>query len=229
MLRILKQPKWIALTITLLIAIYAFINLSEWQFNRNQQRVIQNNEITRSLNQEPIKIRQASQLNQLEEWQTVELSGNIINSEIRFARKRYLESSLGFWVISPFEINDQEKVLVNLGFIPVSFQQNLSQINMTSEPLILKGWIRKLESHRNTPSDYPEKQISSISFENFNVNNDRFYVQISESSLDLNPIIFLPKPELSSGPHLSYAIQWIIFAILLPIGWIILYRSENTK
>jgi len=57
--------------------------------------------------------------------------------------------------------------------------------------------------------------------------NEKYYIQVNESSINLEPISFLPKPKLSSGPHFSYAIQWIIFAILLPVGWVILYRSEK--
>lgn len=230
MLRTLKQPKWIILTIVLIIAIYSFINLSEWQFDRNDQRRSQNKEISIALNKEPTNVSDFTDLDNLTEWQPVQLSGKIDTQNIRFARNRYLESSLGFWVIAPLNISADQKVLVNLGFVPISYQDKFQEISFPKETIKLGGWVRKMENHKLTPNDYPKLQISTISFENFNGNiYKNSYIQINDSSLEMNNIIFLPEPRLSSGPHFSYAIQWIIFAILLPIGWIILYRSEKTK
>ncbi len=36
----------------------------------------------------------------------------------------------------------------------------------------------------------------------------------------------VPAPELSEGPHLSYAGQWLIFAIAVAIGWIFAVRRS---
>jgi hypothetical protein len=36
----------------------------------------------------------------------------------------------------------------------------------------------------------------------------------------------VPLPELSEGPHLSYAIQWFSFACVALIGWGVLIRKE---
>ncbi|MFM8483032.1 MAG: hypothetical protein ACKOBT_06775, partial [Actinomycetota bacterium] len=33
-------------------------------------------------------------------------------------------------------------------------------------------------------------------------------------------------PELSDGPHLSYAIQWLIFAAAVVIGWVLAVRRS---
>ena len=229
MLKILKQPKWIVLTIVLIFTFYAFINLSEWQFSRNEERIDKNSEITSSLNQEVRVIDNVKNLEQLKEWNSVELKGHIEISQLKFARNRYLESSLGFWAIAPLTLPSQDKILINLGFVPINYQSNLTQIELTKEQVIIKGWLRKVELHKETPADYPDKQISSISSENFDVNSKTFYVQIYESNSEFENITFLPPPTISNGPHLSYAIQWIIFAFLLPIGWVILYRSEKSN
>ena len=230
MLKILKQPKWIILTLILIIAIYSFINLSEWQFDRNEQRRNQNLEISLALNKEPIKVSVLNDLNDLSEWQPVQISGKIDTQNIRFARNRYLDSNLGYWMIAPLLINENENVLINLGFVPISYQNRFKDISLPTENIILNGWVRLLEKHKVTPSDYPPLQIASISYENFSGNIYRnSYIQINSSSVELKDLNFLPEPKLSSGPHFSYAIQWIIFAILLPIGWIILYKGEKTK
>lgn len=230
MLQILKQPKWIILTIVLIIAIYAFINLSEWQFNRDDQRRSQNQLISMAMNKEPIEITDVQNLRNLNEWQPVEITGMLDSRNIRFARNRYLDSSLGFWVIAPLNTLNNQNVLINLGFVPVNYQNKFAELSLPMEKITFKGWVRKMETHKVTPSDYPNLQIASISAKNFSQDvYEESYVQVNDSSTALKNIAFLPEPKLSSGPHFSYAIQWIIFAILLPIGWVILYRGEKIK
>lgn len=34
------------------------------------------------------------------------------------------------------------------------------------------------------------------------------------------PLVPAPRPELGEGPHLSYAVQWFIFALCAAIGWV---------
>jgi hypothetical protein len=60
----------------------------------------------------------------------------------------------------------------------------------------------------------------------FEIAND-FYLQLAKSSPMDNQVAIIPLPELSNGPHLSYAIQWILFALLLPIGWYVLLKNES--
>ena len=228
MLSTLKQPKWIILSIVLIFAIYAFIYLSEWQFNRYEQRTTQNKEISLALSKQSISVSKTSDLDNLLEWQSVQLTGKIDTENIRFVRNRYLDSSLGFWVIAPLNLDEKQMILINLGFLPVNYQNRFNDLSFSNQTVNFKGWIRKMETHKITPSDYPQYQIASISAKNF-VGNiyENSYIQINDSSVNFKDISFLSEPKLSSGPHFSYAIQWIIFAILLPIGWIILYRSEK--
>jgi cytochrome oxidase assembly protein ShyY1 len=39
-------------------------------------------------------------------------------------------------------------------------------------------------------------------------------------------LALVPPPELESGPHLSYAIQWFAFAVIGIGGFILLIRAE---
>ena len=52
-------------------------------------------------------------------------------------------------------------------------------------------------------------------------------VSVIVDSLAVNTAEIIPLPELTNGPHLSYAIQWILFALLLPIGWYVLLKNES--
>jgi cytochrome oxidase assembly protein ShyY1 len=37
----------------------------------------------------------------------------------------------------------------------------------------------------------------------------------------------IPLPELSEGPHLSYALQWVLFAGVAVVGFVLLIRRER--
>ncbi|NDA77412.1 MAG: SURF1 family protein, partial [Actinobacteria bacterium] len=39
----------------------------------------------------------------------------------------------------------------------------------------------------------------------------------------------LALPELSDGPHLSYAIQWLIFSAAVVIGWVLAVRWSVSR
>jgi cytochrome oxidase assembly protein ShyY1 len=36
----------------------------------------------------------------------------------------------------------------------------------------------------------------------------------------------LPRPEIDEGPHLSYALQWVVFAAFFVGGWVVLARRQ---
>ena len=59
------------------------------------------------------------------------------------------------------------------------------------------------------------------------LSNTNKYIQLESSNLFENDVIPIPLPVISNGPHLSYAIQWILFALLLPIGWYVLLKNEQ--
>jgi cytochrome oxidase assembly protein ShyY1 len=39
----------------------------------------------------------------------------------------------------------------------------------------------------------------------------------------------IADPEFGNGPHMSYVIQWILFALCAAGGWVALVRREVTK
>ena len=54
------------------------------------------------------------------------------------------------------------------------------------------------------------------------------YIQLESSdpaqAEGLTPI---PLPDLTEGPHLSYALQWVFFAIVAVTGFVLLARRER--
>jgi len=230
MFKNLIKPRWIALTLLLLILIYLFIRLSNWQFDRYDQRVLRNESTNVALSLAPKKIDSVSQMSDLKQWEKIELTGSYLSDQSKLVRKQYLENNLGFWVITPFKIQNGENILVNRGWIPIGSSASSNQ----SIPLApvgtvnLEGYLQPFNESITQPKDLPLNQVNTIDYKYFEseiANN--FYVQLSKSSPMDNQVAIIPLPELSNGPHFSYAIQWILFALLLPIGWYVLLKNEN--
>ena len=230
MFKNLTKPRWIALTAFLLIMIYLFIRLSDWQFDRYNTR-IQNNEITTTaLSSEPINLTDLSQVSDLKDWQKVSIKGEFMNSDAKLLRKQYLESSLGFWVITPLKLDNDQVILVNRGWIPIA-ESSTSQQEIPSSPqgdVTIIGYVQTLKDTRREPEDLPLNQINYLNSTNFSSQPlSTNYLQLASMTPMDNQVAIIPLPELSNGPHFSYAIQWILFALMLPIGWYVLLKNEN--
>jgi len=230
MFKNLIKPRWIALTLFLLILIYLFIRLSNWQFDRYDQRVLRNESTNVALSLAPKKIDSVSQMSGLKQWEKIELSGSYLSNQSKLVRKQYLENNLGFWVITPFKIQNGENILVNRGWIPIGSSASSNQ----SIPLApvgtvnLEGYLQSFNESITQPKDLPLNQVNTIDYKYFeSAIAKNFYVQLAKSSPMDNQVAIIPLPELSNGPHFSYAIQWILFALLLPIGWYVLLKNEN--
>ena len=230
MFKNLTKPRWIALTAFLLIMIYLFIRLSDWQFDRYNTRIQDNEITTTALNSEPIKLTDLSQVSELKDWQKVSLKGEFMDSDAKLLRRQYLESSLGFWVITPLKLDNDQVILVNRGWIPIA-ESSTSQQEIPSSPqgdVTIIGYVQTLKDTRSEPEDLPLNQINHLNSTNFSSQplSTNFLQLASMSPMD-NQVAIIPLPELSNGPHFSYAIQWILFALMLPIGWYVLLKNEN--
>jgi cytochrome oxidase assembly protein ShyY1 len=52
-------------------------------------------------------------------------------------------------------------------------------------------------------------------------------VQLKTSAPGDDPSLApIPLPELGDGPHLSYAVQWFLFAAVAAVGYVLLLRRE---
>ena len=54
------------------------------------------------------------------------------------------------------------------------------------------------------------------------------YVEMSASNpAPAGPLpTLVPLPELDDGPHLSYAVQWLIFSACAVVGWVLVVRKS---
>jgi cytochrome oxidase assembly protein ShyY1 len=52
---------------------------------------------------------------------------------------------------------------------------------------------------------------------------------LKSTPLEDSSLSTIVDPEFGNGPHMSYVIQWILFALCAAGGWVALVRREVTK
>ncbi len=241
MLRLLTSPKWIALTIACLLSLPALNALSDWQWSRLNQRQTYNSTILNAQEQPKVGInsllKQGSKtvtIAEKFEWRTVELLGTWDIASQLLVRKQSLESELGLWVITPLVLANDTIVLVNRGWVaaansaidsPTVSGPQSGQVRVLGRVRLVKPRIKV------KPNDLPANQIDQI------IPNEMFperniltnaYVEMTSSAPNALTVGLteIPAPEVTEGPHRSYALQWIFFAIMTVIGWGVLLRSD---
>ena len=170
MFKNLTKPKWVLLTIIIGFLIFLFIRLSDWQFDRYNQRILNNETTSISLLAEPKIIENVDQLNELIDWQRVSINGTFIDKESRLIRRQYLESNLGFYVITPFLTDTRLKILINRGWIPIGESASIVQ-NIPPAPtgnIKITGHIQSYDKSKINPSDLPENQMNFLQSSYFN-------------------------------------------------------------
>ncbi|MSY53532.1 MAG: hypothetical protein F2705_03650, partial [Actinobacteria bacterium] len=239
--RFLLQPKWIAVTLVCLIALPAFQALSDWQWRRLDQRHIYNKQILAEIAKPEVPITDLVDLGSyplvlVEEaqWRTVEATGTWLAADQVLVRKKSLESDLGLWVVTPLQLTDGTIVMVNRGWTAAANSAVDSPV-VTDSPtgqVEVLGRVRDVaQRKKSAPTDLPDGQVDQIvplEIVDSPKTLSNVYLEMTASRPESrsNDIRELPAPEVTEGPHRSYAVQWIFFEIMTVIGWVVLVRNE---
>ena len=230
MFKVLFSKKWIALSLIVLILNPVFKSLSDWQYRRLASRQEFNAQIINAQKLPSSEFTSIAKNGIIQSptdlWRTVTATGSYIVEEQYLLRKRSLESEAGLWVVTPFKTIDGQVITVVRGWTAAgaSATQNPELSSLTTQQVTLTGRLREI-SPKNVvePTDLPSGQRMGI-----NPKYGEAYLELVSSNPELdNPeIVNLPMPTLTDGPHHSYALQWLLFMVMLDGGYLILLRND---
>ena len=246
MFKFLLTPRWIALTLVFLVALPAFDALSQWQWRRLHQRQQYNLQIEHAQSLAPIDegklVQKVGDIGKVEsysfhpsaQWRAVQVTGTWDESAQVLVRKKSLESDLGFWVITPLVTADGHRILINRGWTAAT-QGALDSPTLSHVPsghVQVAGRVQIVQARQKPqPHDLPRGQVDTVVPTEIVTSTpvvNNAYLEMTASRPDsLTPELReIPGPEITEGPHRSYALQWIFFAIMTVIGWGVLVRNE---
>ncbi len=238
------KPKWILSHLFVLALVVTMVNLGFWQLRRLDEKKDRNRRITSRLT-EPVRpidqvLSTKSSFGDADstEFRRVTAAGRFRADQELLVRSRSLEGSPGSWVMTPLVMADGEAVVVNRGWIANEgrFDSVPRPYRAPSGMVTVTGLIRTSETRgRFGPKDPPSGRLQNLA----RADVARFQKQVPERLLPAwvqlqketprpggrvpRP---LPSPELTEGPHLSYAIQWFIFSAIGVVGYPLILRRR---
>jgi cytochrome oxidase assembly protein ShyY1 len=220
-----------------MVMIPVFISLGMWQLRRLDARQAFNAMIRTNINQSPAGVDQLLHPGvpsdaTVTQWRRVTATGHYDPGGQLLVRGFYLDSRLGFRVLTPL-VTDKAVLLVVRGWIPAGSTAE-STVRGPTPPagiVTVTGRIRPSAPGRPDGSDIPAGQTNSVDVGHIAAELRQptygAYVeltaQVPAATAELTP---LPAPEVADGPHLSYAIQWFAFAAIAGGGWVLLIVDE---
>lgn len=236
--RFLTRLNWILWSLLALVMVVTMLGLAKWQWDRLHER--------RELN-ELVQARMELPVIPLEELVTpgeelddagtdelelrqVSATGTYMADDQVLIANRTFEGIAGWWVVTPLLTGDGSAVAVNRGWVPMTVDPNGSWDSFAPPvgEVEVTGVLQPSQTRRAGPMDEP-KTLPRLNVEEI---DDRLgeveLVPMWVQLLDQQPAqpsgepAMLPLPPLGDGPHLNYAGQWLIFATLTVVVYVVL-------
>ena len=222
---ILKSLVALALICICLIA-------AQWQYHRGVDRHARNSMIEANIAAPNISLALAVSDPTKNEWRTVNTTGAFIVDQTILLRNRYFEGKYGFEFLTLFETSSGQQLWVDRGWL-VAGKDALTAPVIPSTPtgeVEISGRLRLDTSlPRGSFFALPASGTGLISKWNAQkeVVTEGFYLDLLNGSVsELTPNVSAQLPELSDGPHMAYALQWVFFAGLVGYGRILIRRAR---
>jgi len=209
--------------------VVAMFNLSLWQFDRLDRRQDFNARVEERTAQAVVDVTSTDLSNPADvEWQRIGAVGEYRSEDEVLILNRSQGGRAGFNVVTPMQLNNGSTILVVRGFLPLGQPVPAAP----SGTVTVLGTARLSDVARVTDLNSPDgrvKEFFRLDIERIDSQIDgdllpvALYVQASDPPDDgvISPVA---SPTLSEGSHLSYAIQWLIFAIAVGVGWVLASR-----
>lgn len=235
MLQTLRQPRWLILTVLVVVLAGVFIRLGIWQLDRLGERRDLNAEISARLEAEPVALEDllAEADGDLEsiEFRRVVAGGVFDPSEEVLIRSQVELGQAGFHVITP--LTGPTAVLVNRGWVPLNMDEPPVDALAPAGETRVVGWVRLSADRPALGREDPAGEVDVFS----RVDVERIggqvpyplapvYVVAMGESDELPVPVDLPDVE-DEGSHLAYAIQWFGFAVVGLVGFYFLVKTKG--
>jgi cytochrome oxidase assembly protein ShyY1 len=218
----------------------ACVGLASWQIDRRSEAVSKIERVAANYDLSPVALEQILKLDAQSvvafEWRTVELSGTYLVEQALIVRNRAIAGQPGFVQLIPFETKSGEVVIIERGWIAADSDLNPARaFTPSSAQKDLIARVRLGEEIPNRQS--PAGQLTSINLPEIqqqltgNLETSFYLRLVTESPAESSYPQPLNRPVLDEGNHLSYAVQWIIFAVMgfFALFWAIRQEMEYRR
>ena len=239
--------RWTVYVAVAVVFAIACAFLANWQFTRNAQRSAQLALVERNYDATPVPLAEVipagGELDPADEWRPVMLTGTYLADDQLLARGRAHGGTAAYEVLVPFELEDGRVLVVDRGWVAPGEKQNEPDA-VPAPPEGDVTVIVRLRPGEPLPASgrsAPEGQVPTVHLPTIAAAIDpaagaalelsAYGLMDSEDPAPATRPQPLEEPSADPGPHLSYAIQWILFAVMgfVFIGYIIRTERDTSR
>lgn len=227
--RFLLRPGWLALTAAVIcFAFAAFTLLAPWQFRRAAQRADTNTAITRSFSIPPRPLRSVlpahAAPSQDTEWRQVRATGHYLPDAEMVVRLRTVQGEPAYEVLDPLRVADGSTILVDRGYLrPAEGVRIPDYPPAPGGEVTVTGRLRADEldpQNGEVIHQDGHRQVYAASSRTVSaatgVQLEPGYLQLVDGAPGV--LFALPLPQLDAGPSFPYALEWLAFGTMAPLG-----------
>lgn len=238
------RPKWVVGHVLALVAVIGFIDLGFWQLRRHDERSAVNDVMSERLGRPPTDLAELvarfGEDPEALEFRRTRVTGTYLPAEEVVWQARTRNGRSGHDVLTPMAVGDRA-VVVDRGWVPIDISDppvagaEPTSLEATVVGVVRPGRVRQGLGHTD-PDTGELDRISRVDLGRLQQQIEPelypFYVllqqQIPEQALDLPLPQDPPTPD--AGPHLSYAVQWFLFATITAVGYpLLLSRTARDR
>ena len=233
----------IAGTLAVLIIAAGCVRLGVWQLDRLEQRRVRNAMIEARLQAPVVPVEAVIGDTVGKEYRRVAVTGALDSARSIVIAARYRRGAPGVHVMTPVRLAGGAVIMLDRGWVPAPDAATIDLARVpTPAHATVTGVVRRFAEVADQERPAAEDTLPT--------ERRRVVYRVNQSAVGaLVPYPILPvyvqalpgndpgrmpiptdPPELSAGPHLSYAVQWFSFAAVALIGWAVLvWRSGSRR
>lgn len=231
-----------SLTVALIVVLPLSVLAARWQWNRHIERDALNAAVLQAEGTAPVPWYALwSGGYDGDVWRRVTATGHWVPERQLLVRKQSVNGRVGFAVMTPFDTDEfmltKTRLLVLRGWVPdtVDLQDPASIPTASTETVTVTLRVRMPSGSGSIrPDDLPPGQINfvdpaaweqyvDVTWWDHRSSPPAYFELVDPVPPGLTP---LPWPEITSGPHLSYFVQWILIGCTAVVVYVRVFRSE---
>jgi len=210
-----------------LVIVFAIVCclLGWWQLNRRAEARAEIDRVDGNYSNEPLPLGDVlADLDDFEidqKWTPVTMTGTYLSDEQLLVRNRPLNGNPGFEVLTPLQLEDGTVFIVDRGWVAPGSAQDSPDFIPDAPTGTVTVEARLKAGEPTLPGrSAPSGQVATIELGQIAdlvekpTYTGAYGLMMTESPAAENNLTVIPKPARDEGPHLSYALQWFVFAIM---------------
>lgn len=217
------------LTLFVVVMLPVVMSLGSWQLQRAEEKLALESSYLESQGRPAVSLRDAEAFSLVRVRGTFDPPLFLLDNQVR-------DSQIGYWVLQPFSTREEQRVIVNRGWVAApSFRDRLPQVATPVGSVELVGIVwPQLGLPPLLEEDAWDAGQTVIRVQRRNIERMAIFAQTDAIELRLlqhSPGVLLAaptQPKFSRETHLGYALQWFGLGAVLVIGWgVMFWRSEK--